>query len=84
MHQQSRHPPRVSSPAVSAQTNPTRTNNQRDPRTRTSTDAADKDGAGGGQDGGDAPAHAASRDAIKKLDQIIQVRNLDKAALIAG
>ncbi|KAK1775396.1 autophagy-related protein 13-domain-containing protein [Copromyces sp. CBS 386.78] len=86
MHQQSRHPPRVSSPAVSAQTNPTRTNNQRDPRARTSTDAADREGAGGGggQDGGDAPAHAASRDAFKKLDQIIQNFYYKAAVLIIG
>ncbi|KAK3492801.1 autophagy-related protein 13-domain-containing protein [Neurospora hispaniola] len=86
MHQQSRHPPRVSSPAVSAQTNPARTNNQRDPRSRTSTDAADRDGAGGGgQDGGGgALAHAASRDAIKKLDQIIQNFYYKAAVLIIG
>lgn len=88
MHQQSRHPPRVASPAVSAQTNPTRTNNQRDPRSRTSTDTANRDGVGGGgggQDGGSgAPAHAASRDAIKKLDQIIQNFYYKAAVIIIG
>ncbi|KAI0888155.1 autophagy-related protein 13-domain-containing protein [Annulohypoxylon maeteangense] len=77
MHQTPRAPPRTASPALSQQTNPTRTNNQRDPgspgsgppsrpgsraQERTST------GAGGGNRGDGGP----TRDSIKKLDQIIQ------------
>jgi hypothetical protein len=73
MHQQSRHPPRVSSPASSPQTNPARTNNQRD-RGRAGLETAAEDGAPGGSDGYDAAGTGPSRESIKKLDQIIQVR----------
>jgi len=76
MHQQSRHPPRVSSPASSPQTNPTRTNNQREAtgsasRSRAGSEAVGQEGAPGPDsgDGGTGP----SRESVKKLDQIIQV-----------
>ncbi|GAB1315998.1 autophagy protein 13 [Madurella fahalii] len=71
MHQQSRHPPRVSSPASSPQTNPTRTNNQRD-RARAGSDAVPQDGGQGGSDGPEGAGTGPSRESIKKLDQIIQ------------
>ncbi|KAI1387819.1 autophagy-related protein 13-domain-containing protein [Hypoxylon trugodes] len=76
MHQTPRIPPRTASPALSAQTNPTRTNNQRDPtspatRSPPRPSSAVQDGAAigaGGGNRGDGP----SRDSVKKLDQIIQ------------
>ncbi|KAL7622568.1 autophagy protein 13 [Parahypoxylon ruwenzoriense] len=77
MHQTPRAPPRTASPALSPQTNPTRTNNQRDPvnlavrpPSRPSTGVQDgtMTGAGGGTRGDSGP----SRDSVKKLDQIIQ------------
>ncbi|OTA98044.1 hypothetical protein M426DRAFT_28831 [Hypoxylon sp. CI-4A] len=74
MHQTPRAPPRTASPALSQQTNPTRTNNQRDPgspgsRSPSRPGTGGREGAGGGNqmDGGP------TRDSIKKLDQIIQV-----------
>ncbi|KAL2139369.1 hypothetical protein VTI28DRAFT_5285 [Corynascus sepedonium] len=67
MHQQSRHPPRVSSPASSPQTNPTRTNNPRD-RVRSSSITTSSDGR---PEGTESPGSVPSRDSIKKLDQII-------------
>ncbi|KAK3984091.1 autophagy-related protein 13 [Cladorrhinum sp. PSN332] len=81
MHQQSRHPPRVSSPASSPQTNPTRTNNPRD-RGRSGSTASGQDVIPGSEGpGGAAGRSAASPESIKKLDQIIQ--NLyAKAAVI--
>ncbi|KAK0628720.1 autophagy-related protein 13-domain-containing protein [Bombardia bombarda] len=85
MHQQSRHPPRVSSPASSPQTNPTRTNNQREapsppPRPRAVSEAAGHDGlvAASGLDGA---AAGPSPESYKKLDQIIQ-NFYSKAALV--
>lgn len=80
MHQQSRYPPRVSSPASNLQTNPTRTNNPRDgpgagTRSRASSSAAGQDGgqgASGTPDG--SPGPGPTRESVKKLDQIIQVR----------
>ncbi len=73
MHQQSRHPPRVSSPASSPQTNPARTNNPRD-RVRSALDTAGQDG---GSESPGSHASVPSRESIKKLDQIIQVRTGD-------
>ncbi|KAI1371067.1 autophagy-related protein 13-domain-containing protein [Hypoxylon crocopeplum] len=76
MHQTPRAPPRTASPALSPQTNPTRTNNQRDPtspgyrpvsRPGVGTQEGMATGASGGNRG-DGP----TRDSIKKLDQIIQ------------
>ncbi|KAM7207287.1 Autophagy-related protein 13 domain containing protein [Naviculisporaceae sp. PSN 640] len=87
MHQQSRHPPRVSSPASSPQTNPTRTNNPREAlgsaaSTATSRFRAGSEGTGGtgssGYDGSvlsegtDWTGVGPSRETIKKLDQIVQ------------
>ncbi|KAH6617806.1 autophagy-related protein 13-domain-containing protein [Chaetomium sp. MPI-SDFR-AT-0129] len=69
MHQQSRHPPRISSPASSPQTNPARTNNPRD-RIRSGSDAASHDG--GRSDSAESFGSGPSRDSIKKLDQIVQ------------
>ncbi|KAG7286537.1 hypothetical protein NEMBOFW57_008848 [Staphylotrichum longicolle] len=76
MHQQSRHPPRVSSPASSPQTNPARTNNPRD-RVRADTTSLD-----GGSDSAGSYASVPSRDSIKKLDQIIQNFYAKAAVLI--
>ncbi|AEO59082.1 hypothetical protein MYCTH_2046198, partial [Thermothelomyces thermophilus ATCC 42464] len=69
MHQQSRHPPRVSSPASSPQTNPARTNNPRD-RVRSGSAATGLDG-GSRPESTESPGSTPSRDSIKKLDQII-------------
>ncbi|KAI5856707.1 autophagy-related protein 13-domain-containing protein [Durotheca rogersii] len=76
MHQTPRAPPRTASPALSVQTNPTRTNNQRDlanlavrPPSRPSSAIQDgAAGVGGGNRGTTNP----SRESVKKLDQIIQ------------
>ncbi|KAK4201543.1 autophagy-related protein 13-domain-containing protein [Triangularia verruculosa] len=77
MHQQSRHPPRVSSPASSPQTNPTRTNNPRD-RIRAGSDVAAPDGPPGPDSAKTPP------DTIKKLDQIIQNLYVKAAVLVLG
>ncbi|KAI2772754.1 autophagy-related protein 13-domain-containing protein [Daldinia loculata] len=78
MHQTPRAPPRTASPALSSQTNPTRTNNQRDlasPGSRPSSRPGSRaqegttTGAGGGNRG---DAGGPTRESIKKLDQIIQ------------
>ncbi|KAI1458134.1 autophagy-related protein 13-domain-containing protein [Annulohypoxylon moriforme] len=77
MHQTPRAPPRTASPALSQQTNPTRTNNQRDPGSpgsgppsRPGSRAQERPatGPGGGNQGDGGP----TKDSIKKLDQIIQ------------
>ncbi|KAI0139035.1 autophagy-related protein 13-domain-containing protein [Hypoxylon sp. NC0597] len=70
MHQTPRAPPRTASPALSQQTNPTRTNNQRDPtspvsRTSSRQSSRAPEGTASG-DGGP------TWDSIRKLDQIIQ------------
>ncbi|KAL5872536.1 autophagy protein 13 [Pyricularia oryzae] len=83
MHQQSRYPPRSSSPANSPQTNPTRTNNSRDApgtssRSRASSSAAGPDISGAEM--GD-PGSGPSRDSVKKLDQIVQ-NFYNKAAVL--
>ncbi|KAL1840892.1 hypothetical protein VTJ49DRAFT_7634 [Mycothermus thermophilus] len=80
MHQHPRHPPRVASPASSPQTNPTRTNNPRD-RLRAASDASGQDG-GDSESPGSGPGSGPSRDAIKKLDQIIQNFYYKAAVLI--
>ncbi|KAK3381666.1 autophagy-related protein 13-domain-containing protein [Podospora didyma] len=77
MHQQSRHPPRVSSPASSPQTNPSRTNNQREAalssatRARAGSEAVVHNSAPTSESG-DGGGAGPSRESIKKLDQIIQ------------
>ncbi|KAI2463854.1 autophagy-related protein 13-domain-containing protein [Annulohypoxylon bovei var. microspora] len=77
MHQTPRAPPRTASPALSQQTNPTRTNNQRDPGSPVSSPPSRPGsraqermatGVGGGNRGDGGP----TRDSVKKLDQIIQ------------
>ncbi|KAI2610561.1 autophagy-related protein 13-domain-containing protein [Hypoxylon sp. NC1633] len=79
MHQTPRIPPRTASPALSPQTNPTRTNNQRDPvgagspgRPLSRPGAGAQDGIAMGASGGNRIETTPSRDSIKKLDQIIQ------------
>ena len=92
MHQTPRAPPHSSSsPATSPQTNPTRTNNQRDPgspgaHSRPSSRASTRDGpltarvvAGARTDG-----RGPTKDSIKKLDQIIQVCLPPSAPLCRG
>ncbi|KAI0173554.1 autophagy-related protein 13-domain-containing protein [Hypoxylon sp. FL1284] len=77
MHQTPRAPPRTASPALSQQTNPTRTNNQRDP-TSPVPHSPSKPG-GGAQEGGAAGRGGGTRgdagptqESVRKLDQIIQ------------
>ncbi|KAK4126871.1 hypothetical protein N657DRAFT_588592 [Parathielavia appendiculata] len=77
MHQQSRHPPRVSSPASSPQTNPTRTNNPRN-RVRAAIDTTSQDG---GSESAESFASVPSKESIRKLDQIIQ-NFYNKAAVV--
>ncbi|OTB10391.1 hypothetical protein K445DRAFT_78291 [Daldinia sp. EC12] len=78
MHQTPRAPPRTASPALSSQTNPTRTNNQRDPASPTSRPSSRpgsraQEGAAAGTGGGNrGDAGGPTRESIKKLDQIIQ------------
>lgn len=91
MHQQSRHPPRVSStsPATSPQTNPTRTNNPREGvaaaagRARAGSEAVTPLEAPSPPEGQEpAVAPGPSRESIKKLDQIIQVCTLVRASSV--
>ncbi|KAK3384575.1 autophagy-related protein 13-domain-containing protein [Lasiosphaeria ovina] len=86
MHQQSRHPARVSSPASSPQTNPTRTNNQRDAVGSASRVRADSElgaqVASAAPDSGDGSDTGPSKESIKKLDQIIQNFYYKAAVLI--
>ncbi|KAK0640862.1 autophagy-related protein 13-domain-containing protein [Cercophora newfieldiana] len=82
MHQQSRHPPRLTSPASSPQTNPTRTNNPREAlsstsRSRAGSEATGSEMASEAGSGDTAP----SRESIKKLDQIVQ-NFFSKAAIL--
>ncbi|KAI1410370.1 autophagy-related protein 13-domain-containing protein [Hypoxylon sp. FL1857] len=77
MHQTPRAPPRTASPALSQQTNPTRTNNQRDPTSPNSRppsrpSAGAPDGMAPGGNGGGRRDDGPTRDSIRKLDQIIQ------------
>ncbi|KAK3899750.1 putative autophagy protein [Staphylotrichum tortipilum] len=80
MHQQSRHPPRLASPASSPQTNPARTNNPRD-RGRHGSDATTP-GADSGSETPGSQTSGPSRDSIRKLDQIIQNFYTKAAVLI--
>ncbi|KAI1097951.1 autophagy-related protein 13-domain-containing protein [Jackrogersella minutella] len=77
MHQTPRAPPRTASPALSQQTNPTRTNNQRDPgspisRSPSRPGSGAHDGTATGISGGNRGGGGPTRDSVKKLDQIIQ------------
>ncbi|KAI1502127.1 autophagy-related protein 13-domain-containing protein [Biscogniauxia marginata] len=77
MHQLPRPTHRPSSPALSLQTNPMRTNNQRDPgapvtRSASGSDAVAQEASTGAGSAVDRKEGGPSRDSIKKLDQIIQ------------
>jgi len=78
MHQHPRPSPITASPASSPRTNPTRTNNPREEgsgyHSRSTSDMPGYNEAdeGSGDSGVMAP-NGPSRDAVKKLDQIIQV-----------
>jgi hypothetical protein len=79
MHQHPRPPPRMASPASSPRTNPNRTNNPREEirgaHARVSSDvptySEQDNGIGTGDN--DITSTGPSREAVKKLDQIIQV-----------
>lgn len=80
MHQHPRAPPRGASPASSAQTNPTRTNNPRDPGNAPSLPRPGSSASGHARR--DSVGHPISPDgansrppleSVKKLDQILQV-----------
>lgn len=78
MHQQVRVTPRVSSPASLPQTNPARTNNQREGAPgRQSSAGSEVSGKGKEPLGSPAPENAPAigppADSVKKLDQIVQV-----------
>jgi hypothetical protein len=77
MHQHPRPSPMTASPASSPRTNPTRTNNPREEgsHTRTNSDMpAYNEGDDGSGDSGVMPSNGPSKDSVKKLDQIIQVK----------
>ncbi|KAK4189332.1 autophagy-related protein 13-domain-containing protein [Podospora australis] len=84
MHQQSRHPPRVSSPASSPQTNPTRTNNPRDRNRNDSESVPSRDDQSIRSMSPQVPdlASGPSPDNMKKLEQIIQNFYHKSAALV--
>jgi hypothetical protein len=78
MHQHPRPSPMTASPASSPRTNPTRTNNPREeglsPHLRSGPDTPGYSEADEGSgDSGVMPSNGPSKDAVKKLDQIIQV-----------
>ncbi|KAK4162853.1 autophagy-related protein 13-domain-containing protein [Cladorrhinum sp. PSN259] len=81
MHQQSRHPPRVSSPASSPQTNPTRTNNPRD-RGRSGSIAPGQDGIPSSERPGSAAGRVGAGPEGRKLDQILQNLYAKAAVLV--
>jgi len=75
MHQHPRPSPVTASPASSPRTNPTRTNNPREESSRATPDMTGYNEADEGSgESGVMPSNGPSRDAVKKLDQIIQVR----------
>ena len=78
MHQHPRPSPITASPASSPRTNPTRTNNPREEgassHTRNISDMPSYDeGDEGSGESGVIPSTGPSKDAVKKLDQILQV-----------
>jgi autophagy-related protein 13 len=78
MHQHPRPSPITASPASSPRTNPTRTNNPREEgsgsHSRSTSDMPGYNEADEGSgDSGVMASNGPSRDAVKKLDQIIQV-----------
>ncbi|TGO07958.1 hypothetical protein BTUL_0234g00050 [Botrytis tulipae] len=89
MHQHPRPSPRSASPASSPQTNPTRTNNPREDgrsaHSRTLSDMPhyqEADDAGG--DGGSMVATGPSREAVKRMDQIISNFHTKAAIILLG
>ncbi|KAI0019149.1 autophagy-related protein 13-domain-containing protein [Xylariomycetidae sp. FL0641] len=75
MHQTPRPTPRDASPASSPQTNPTRTNNQREPDSPASISGFDygtRESHSRSGSTADRTSGGPSRDSVKKLDQIIQ------------
>lgn len=81
MHQQpgARPSPRVASPASMPQTNPARTNNPRDAvptgaRQRAASVLSNRDMPLASPTSDSAASSAVSTEAVKKLDQIVQVR----------
>jgi autophagy-related protein 13 len=85
MHQHPRPSPLTASPASSPRTNPTRTNNPREtesihqPKPPSDMPAYSEADEGSGDSGVMAPT-GPSRDAVKKLDQIIQASFLNLPA----
>lgn len=74
MHQHPRPSPITASPASSPRTNPTRTNNQREEGVGNRSDMpAYSEADEGSGDSGVMPPGGPSQEALKKLDQIIQV-----------
>ncbi|KAF6805965.1 autophagy protein ATG13 [Colletotrichum musicola] len=89
MHQQARPAPRVSSPASSPQTNPSRTNNPREgilgARARAGSGASGHEPALAGSPSATAevqPSTGPTADSIKKLDQIIQNFHTKAASVV--
>ncbi|OLN95978.1 Autophagy-related protein 13 [Colletotrichum chlorophyti] len=86
MHQQARPAPRVSSPASSPQTNPSRTNNPREgilgSRERAGSGASGRDSAAVSPIAEASPGLGPPADAVKKLDQIIQNFHTKAASLV--
>ncbi|KUI52463.1 Autophagy-related protein 13 [Cytospora mali] len=85
MHQHPRQPPRVSSPASSPQTNPTRSNNPREgpgAQMRVTPDSPRR-GTGSSAGSAELEPRGPSRESIKKLDQILQNLYLKAAVVIA-
>ncbi|KAI8235683.1 Autophagy-related protein 13 [Colletotrichum sp. SAR 10_99] len=87
MHQQARPAPRVSSPASSPQTNPSRTNNPREAilgaRARASSETSGRESAVASSSTAETPPGAGPpADAVKKLDQIIQNFHTKAASVV--
>lgn len=85
MHQHPRPPPRTASPASSPKTNPSRTNNSREENIGTSLKKKSLDLHGGeGDETSSSMSHpnGPSKDALKKLDQIIQNFHIKAAILV--
>ena len=81
MHQHPRPPPVTASPASSPRTNPTRTNNPREEgpsqhsRRSSETEGYNEEGEEGSEDSGPITPNGPSREAVKKMDQILQVKS---------
>jgi hypothetical protein len=81
MHQHPRPPPVTASPASSPRTNPARTNNPRDEgpsqhsRQNLETEGYNEEGEEGSEDSGPITPNGPSRESVKKMDQILQVKS---------